>query len=84
MHELYPRPYEDQYNYYAWYFMIDESFRIITLEFSPKRKKEFGEEVYAAREMSILPFTVSNKLYSFESKNIADVLLCVTTNNKCY
>ncbi|XP_027215858.2 peptide deformylase, mitochondrial isoform X1 [Penaeus vannamei] len=32
--------------------------RIITLEFSPKRKKEFGEEVYAAREMSILPFTV--------------------------
>ncbi|XP_069164833.1 peptide deformylase, mitochondrial isoform X2 [Procambarus clarkii] len=32
--------------------------RIIALEFSPEREKEIGTEVYAAREMSPLPFTV--------------------------
>lgn len=32
--------------------------RILLLEFSPKRKEQFGSEVYAAREMSTLPLTV--------------------------
>lgn len=32
--------------------------RIILLEFSSKRKQQFGSDVYAAREMSTLPLTV--------------------------
>lgn len=32
--------------------------RILLLEFSPKRKEQFGPEVYTAREMSTLPLTV--------------------------
>lgn len=31
---------------------------MILLEFSPKRKEQFGAEVYAAREMSTLPLTL--------------------------
>ncbi|XP_042218952.1 peptide deformylase, mitochondrial-like isoform X2 [Homarus americanus] len=37
---------------------LQKSNRILALEFSPRRKEEFSPEVYSARGMSTLPYTI--------------------------
>jgi hypothetical protein len=39
--------------------------RIIAIEFSASRKKEFDDKTYKARQMQTVPFKVSIQLYAY-------------------